>query len=189
MKFSRTEVRDLVKAWLAVTLAFTLANVGFQLNAAAGMLFLVLAVSAGLGFLLHELAHKLVAQRYHCWAEFRADDKMLLVMLIVSAFGLIFAAPGAVVIQGSVTYDRNGKIALAGPLMNVILALVFTVLAVTTPLGVIAIYGAQINAWLGVFNLLPFGGFDGVKVLAWNRYVWAATGITAIAALLLTFWL
>ena len=28
-------------------------------------------LTIGVGFLFHEIAHKLVAQRYGCWAEFR----------------------------------------------------------------------------------------------------------------------
>jgi len=182
MRFSKTEIKDLLKAWIAVSAAFTLASVG--LHTTAVLLFPVAAIAAGLGFLLHELAHKFVAQRYGAWAEFRADTRMLILMLIVSLFGFIFAAPGAVLIQGNVGYQRNGKISLAGPAMNIVLALLFLAL---TPVTALAGYGAQINAWLAVFNLIPFSFFDGAKVLAWNRYVWALTGLAAIGVLVLSF--
>ena len=33
--------------------------------------------TAGLGFLLHEMGHKIAAQHYGCEAEFRSDDSML----------------------------------------------------------------------------------------------------------------
>lgn len=33
----------------------------------------------------------------------------------------------------------------------------------------ILFYGALINSWLALFNLLPFGILDGNKVLAWSR--------------------
>ena len=39
-------------------------------------------VTVGSGFLIHELCHKVVAQRYRCWAEFRSDDKMLLMRAV-----------------------------------------------------------------------------------------------------------
>jgi Zn-dependent protease len=183
MRFSRTEIRDLLLAWFAVSLAFAFAQ---GLNAGIIIMFPVAAIAVGLGFLLHELAHKFVAQRYHAWAEFRADKRMLGMMLIVSLFGLIFAAPGAVWIHGITDYRRNGKIALAGPAMNILLSGLFLALSLT-PLSFFAFYGAQINAWLAVFNLIPFASFDGAKVLAWNRYVWAGAGLLALGLLFLTF--
>ena len=186
LAFSRIEVYDLFKSWLAVSLAFTIASVGLQFNMGVVIIFGILAFSAGIGFVLHELAHKVVAQRFGAFAEFRSNDQMLLIMLLVSAFGFIFAAPGAVFTHGSLSFDKYGKISLAGPLMNIVLALLFFGLTFTQ-FALIGHYGATINAWLAVFNLLPFPMFDGFKVLAWNRWVWALAGIAAVAVLLLTF--
>lgn len=191
MKFSQKEIIDLVKAWIAVSLAFTLARLAssflsepFVPMLITFLIFLVInAVIVGLAFILHELAHKFVAQRYRTWAEFRSDDRMLLFMLVVSVFGFIFAAPGAVIIHGHLDYKRSGHISLAGPAMNIILAVICLLL---TPVFFFASYGVVINAWLAVFNLLPFHPFDGAKVLAWNRFVWAGAGLSALALLFLT---
>jgi len=47
----------------------------------------------------------------------------------------------------------------------------------TLGLGVIAWF----NAWIAVFNLIPFGMFDGLKVFAWNKKVWAlAFAVSAV---------
>jgi Zn-dependent protease len=40
----------------------------------------------------------------------------------------------------------------------------------------------MINSILAVFNLIPFGIFDGAKVLRWNPIIW---GITFVAAMVL----
>ena len=51
---------------------------------------------------------------------------MLVLAILMSFFGFIFAAPGAVVIKASYIHpSKNGKISLAGPLTNIILALLF----------------------------------------------------------------
>lgn len=165
MRFSPIEIRDILKAWIAVTLAFTVLY--FDSLDTAVNLFLVILLTVGLGFLLHELMHKFFATRYGCWAEFRADNKMLLVMIVMSFFGFIFAAPGGVFIQGRIDRQKNGIISLAGPMTNAALALIFLFLSY---LGLeLFSYGFKINSWLALFNMIPFYGFDGQKVLFWSK--------------------
>ena len=43
---------------------------------------------------------------------------------------------------------------------------------VTGVLFLIAKYGFMINTWLALFNMIPFGMFDGKKVLAWSKPVY-----------------
>ncbi len=180
---SRTEVIDITKAWLAISIAFTLASFGLKLSAAFFTTLVISAITAGIGFLFHELAHKLVAQKYNCMAEFRAFDMMLVLMVAVSFLGFIFAAPGAVMIAGRVTTRENGKISLAGPLMNYVLAAIFFALIFLAPmLKNIWNIGFQINAWLGLFNLIPFWIFDGKKIFDWNKAVWGAMVLIGIMA-------
>jgi Zn-dependent protease len=174
---SETEVKDLIKAWVAISIAF-----GIIINRAFPIpfypSFVVSSITVGTGFLFHELGHKLVAQRYGCFAEFRANGPMLLLAVFVAfAFNFVFAAPGAVMIFGPVGRRRNGKISLAGPAVNIILALLFLILLAGNPIGIVkmlAIIGFFVNSLLAMFNMLPFGFFDGRKVLAWNSAVFYA---------------
>ncbi len=181
---SRIELIDITKAWFVLSLAFAFVFSGISLlNGKIGnlfsldflVLFLISVFTAGLGFLLHELAHKFVAQKYGCVAEFRAFDNMLYLALGLAAFvGFIFAAPGAVMISGMITRKENGIVSLAGPLTNYILAMFFLSLMVFYPqFKFMFMVGFQINLWLGLFNMIPFGNFDGIKILHWNRYVWS----------------
>ena len=138
------------------------------------IMFLVSLFTAGLGFLLHGLSHKFMAQRFGCVAEFRAFDQMLWLALgLAAVVGFIFAAPGAVMISGMITRRENGIISLSGPVTNYVLALIFLGLSFVIPVGgIVWLIGFQINLWLGLFNMLPFGNFDGRKILYWNRYLW-----------------
>jgi Zn-dependent protease len=35
--------------------------------------------------------------------------------------------------------------------------------------------GASFNAWIALFNLLPFGVLDGEKIFNWNKIAWGLT--------------
>ena len=193
IKTSKREVIDIAKGWGALSFAFTLLYSGTYLLGGRSffniltptflILFLISALTAGLGFLLHELAHKFVAQHYGCNAEFRAFDQMLyLAVGLAAVIGWIFAAPGAVMIVGNVTRKENGIISAAGPITNFILAVIF--LAISKALPIFAI-GVFINIWLGLFNMIPFGNFDGKKIWNWQPSVWI--GMVAIGVSLMFF--
>ncbi|MAF99084.1 MAG: hypothetical protein CMH61_00575 [Nanoarchaeota archaeon] len=173
IRTSHKELVDIVKAWIVISLAFAIVmSAGFN-NIITN--FIVAAITVGIGFLLHELAHKLVAQKYGCAAEFRSFDQMLFFALALSLLGFVFAAPGAVMIYGNVTRRENGKISVAGPLTNYVLAGLFYGVGLLVPgsmARLISLYGFQINIWLGLFNLIPFWNFDGKKILYWNRNIW-----------------
>ncbi|HIH13138.1 TPA: metalloprotease [Candidatus Woesearchaeota archaeon] len=184
LRTSVVELRDITKAWLVLSLAFAFIYSGTHLVGGSVMgiwsfrflmLFGVSLFTAGLGFLLHELSHKLVAQRYGCAAEFRAFDQMLFLALgLAFVIGFIFAAPGAVMISGMVTRKENGIISMAGPMMNFVLGLLFMGLTwVFPPWASLFSVGFSINMWLGLFNMIPFGPLDGVKIFRWNTLVWA----------------
>jgi len=198
LTFSRDELRDLAIAWLALGVAFTLL-LEPQLRSAVlgrfggfsfdglGQTLLVSLLTVGVGFLLHELAHKVVAVRFGQIAAFRADYRMLGFAIVGALVGFLFAAPGAVVHRGRITAKQHGLIALAGPVTNLLLAVVFlvpfAVVAATGTGGLIsdlAFRGLQINLLLAGFNMLPFGPLDGRKIREWSTVVWAVVAIPSI---------
>ena len=85
----------------------------------------VMLLAVGPAFILHEIGHKIVAKKYDCWAEFRADPKGLRFGIILSFFlGILFMAPGAVMVSGLVKRRYNGYVAVAGPLTNLSLFII-----------------------------------------------------------------
>jgi len=195
MRFSTLEIQHLLRAWLVISVAFAiLLSGGASFTPQFLTAIILAALTVGLGFLLHELAHKYLAQRYGAVAEFRAFDTMLFLALIMSFFGFILAAPGAVFIQGNINTARNGRISAVGPLVNIVLSLFFFILllifTITLPIPLLlnlAFYGLAINGWLALFNLLPFWHLDGTKVLKWNKKIYALMMIAAVFSMLLRF--
>lgn len=175
MKFSRKEIKDLFIAWFMISLAFAILLSG-GIRAFSNNLFISFIISAltvGIAFVSHELMHKALAQKYGLFAEFRAFYGMLWLALLFSLFGFIIAAPGAVMIRGSLSKEKNGKISLAGPLTNIVLAFVFFIFLLFFNFSGLFLlflnYGLTINSLLALFNLIPFPLFDGYKLLIWNK--------------------
>ena len=188
---SETEIRDLLKAWIIVSIAFAVVlRYSFPYN--FYLTFIIASLTVGAGFLLHELGHKIVAQHYGCFAEFRSFDNMLILALVMSFFGFVFAAPGAVMISGRINSRKNGVISAAGPLVNLGLSLVFLVLVFSQPpklFKAIAYYGFLINSWLALFNMIPFWLFDGYKVWKWNKLAYSAIAGAAFLFVMLRSYL
>ena len=192
-KFTSSEVRDLIIAFVVISLCFAIVNAGRDISGILSILPIVM-VGVGAGFILHELGHKFVSMKYGYWAEFKLWPQGLIFALITSFFGFVFAAPGAVYTYANYMTDEiNGKISIAGPIVNIILALVFLGIATmvypsalysegSALIFIICAVGYSINSFLAVFNLLPIGNLDGSKVLTWNFGIWLVT--IAIAAIL-----
>lgn len=138
-------------------------------------------------FLLHEIAHKLVAQRYGLWAEFRLIwfGALLTLLSVIPFSPLKIIAPGAVMIAGSANQEIMGKTAVAGPLTNIILSLIS--LPIAYFVHPLAFWSVAFNAWIALFNALPIAMLDGLKIFRWNKIVWAMVFVVAVALTAATF--
>ncbi|MBZ6493762.1 metalloprotease [Natrinema longum] len=192
LTFSNTELRDLAVAWTVLSVAFALLLAPVHLGEASLGYFVTRVglsfVTVGVGFLLHELAHKVVAVEFGQVAEFRADYQMLFLAIMGGLVGFLFAAPGAVYHRGRTTQRENGLIALAGPVTNLLLAVLFAPLLMfaATPgflpgmLATIGQMGIWINLFLAAFNMIPFGPLDGKSVLEWHKGVFAIVFVPSV---------
>jgi Zn-dependent protease len=110
--------------------------------------------------------------------------------LIFSFFGFILAAPGAVIIKGKLSQEKNGKVSLAGPLTNIILAFIFLIPLIYKPEGILKLffsYGLKINSLLALFNMIPVNPFDGGKIYSWNPLIYFISVICAGALFIISF--
>lgn len=203
-RIGSTERIDLLLSWVVLVIGFSLV-IGGRRVPSIDLIF-ISGLGVGTGFLLHELAHKFIAQRYGYWAEYRANRNGLFFIIIMSLMGFILAAPGAVMIHkisnsypqstaysyGEGAHGDQGKarkeqlwISLAGPMTNIALAALFLSLLVSgimaSKVSMNAVYFAFfINLYLAAFNLIPFGPLDGRKIFEANRSAWAIVAVPTI---------
>ena len=163
------------------------------------LLFLPISfIAVGLGFILHELGHKVVAQRFGFFSEFRKWNYGLILGLLTVPLGFMIFAPGAVYFGSygrMVTDEENGKISIAGPIVNIVLALIalFLTLSLRSYLTMenagmmyivllTLVLTFNVNSFLALFNLLPIPPLDGSKVIQWNLPIYIIT--IAVAGIL-----
>ncbi len=194
-RFTGKEIRDLIISFIVIALGFTILYSNGDYSHVT-LIFPVVMIGVGAGFIFHELGHKFVAMHYGYYAEYELWPTGLLIALVSSFFGFIFAAPGAVVIYSNgMEKKTNGLISIAGPIVNIILGLIFFLILgslgdfIYTETGaivyLICVLGTRINFFLAAFNLLPIPPLDGSKVMSWSVPVWLIT--FAIAAILVLF--
>jgi Zn-dependent protease len=179
--FTNKEITELLVAWAALSIAFGFAFSGGVL-ALSNVNRMILFISSlpkyfvivGAAFLLHELSHKFTAIKYGYPAQFHLWQTGLLLALGMSfALGIVFAAPGAVYIYGLTDEKKDAKISLSGPLANMIVAVSTLALFRFTFIPLFA-QVAYVSAFIGVFNLLPFGPLDGSKIFKHEKMWWIA---------------
>ncbi len=192
------EIVQIIISVVAISFAFALVFAGLDGLLAYPREFFVFMllslITVGSGFVLHEMSHKLAAFYYGAYAKFRMWTQGIIFMLVVSLFGLLFAAPGAVYIYSTkITRRENGIISMAGPVLNIALIAVFLMLNVFYPVNIyfsflhgisilgfesgvidVWVFGAMINLILALFNMIPAFPLDGSKVMMWSRTVWFA---------------
>lgn len=185
------ELPGIIISWLVISVSFSLYAL-FYAPDLFPVAFTLAATTAGVGFILHELAHRTVARNYGFRATYEVwlwGIVVCLVMAVLTQGQLIFAALGAVYISPTVTAqyldERSfkkayGMISVAGPASNLLLALAFYALSTMggTP-AAFGIVGLQINLWLAAFNLIPVPPFDGWKIFDWSKPLWLALAAPA----------
>jgi Zn-dependent protease len=186
--FSRKEVGHLLVGALLVTgvgLSYAISLFPDDYALLAPLTLILLA-----SFFIHELAHKITAQRRGLWAEFR----LIILGAVLTLFSILsplfkIISPGAVMISGHADTENMGKISIAGPATNIGLATAFLSAALLLPpydgVSTVLAFGAAFNAWIALFNLIPIGILDGYKIFRWNKKNWAlAFAASAILTLI-----
>jgi Zn-dependent protease len=200
-RFSKTEIRDILIAILVLSVAFTMLfrngsiHDFFELRLGEGMgyvgLFGMCLLLVIMSFLFHEFGHKFMAQKYGLWSEFRMWPVGLVLTLVTSLIGFLFASPGAVMIAGNMDKKMNGMVSIAGPAVNMVLCAIGIIgwLATNgTDLVIFFYMLTSLNAWLAIFNLIPVPPLDGSKIISWNLVIWGvAIGIAVAMFILMRF--
>ena len=191
-RFSDIELKHL----LLGTVLFTAVMVSlfFDSNIPILEVVLIVILTAPL-FFLHEIGHKVNAQKFNLWAEFRIDTNGALITALSIFLPFKLVAPGAVMIRAN-DYSEvpaMGKVAGYGPAVNILLGGLYLIvtgicflaefwLGMNVEIFLASFfYASSFSFFLGIFNMLPFGPLDGKKVKFWNDTVfWLLFGISGL---------
>jgi Zn-dependent protease len=192
---SPKEVKHIaVAAALIVAIGFSIGLYGnyfggFSFTWTWTLMAVFAAIMAG-SVLTHEMAHKIMAQRNGLWAEFRLTTWGVLLTFVSVFLPFRMIAPGAMMISGSPNGEEIVKISLAGPLTNILLAAGILAVAIAlppSPFVSVLFFAAYINAFLSIFNLIPFGILDGYKIFSFNKKAWLLAFIPSLVLTITAF--
>jgi len=180
--FDKREILDLAISILILTFIFSFEGLHFNPN-----LLITSFLAVITAYLIHELSHKFVAVKLGYNARFRLYLPSSILSLILVFTGVKLAALGWVEVQAykfkdwlyrrlRFSIEEEGKIALAGPLSNIILGYIFLLFGLD--------FFRLVNAWISFFNLLPIPPLDGSKVLHWKFGGWALFLVLSIVLLI-----
>jgi len=132
--------------------------------------------------ILHEIAHGYVAERFgdptaRLMGRLTLDPRKHIDPIMSIALPLLLLISGSPIIIGGakpVPVDpfnlRDGRkdlalVSLAGPLTNIVIAVIFSLIFRIFPSGIIGLV-VQLNLLLAIFNLIPIPPLDGSKIFS-----------------------
>ena len=174
-ELTKRELIESIIAFIVLSICFAISNVKFDVHGFISI-FPVVMIGAGIGCVSHEFGHKFMAMRYGYKAEFRLWPIGLLIAFVTSFFGIVIALPGEARIYAEDLSDEIvGRIAVAGPMLNIAFGLIFIVIAVLiyplTPYSDLLYFlsadschadGSNHRLWYSLCELLPRESQDGV---------------------------
>lgn len=188
MLFSYIEIRDIIISLLVLCVVFSYPD--FLFNPA---FFFIGCLAVGLAFIGHELAHKFAAIRHGYWSEYRMWPQglvMALLFALATNGSIIFAAPGAVLFSAGSFFKHPSRkelteISMAGISFNIVLMWITLGLYFASGLAIFT-YMAFINGWLAIFNLIPFGGLDGQKLIKYDKNIWMLLLVLGVSGFIIS---
>ncbi len=179
-----------VAAALVIGIGFSIGLYGFSWG---WTVMAVFALVMTMSFLVHEIAHKVMAQRAGMWAEFRLTTWGAVLTLFSVFLPFKMIAPGAMMIGGQAPSAKEMvKISIAGVITNMIFAATFLALAFGLPISAYSgmlFFAAYINSFMALFNLIPFGVLDGYKLFILNKTAWILAFIPSVVLTIICGWI
>ncbi len=179
-----------IAAALVIGIGFSIGLYGFNWG---WTVMAVFALVMTMSFLVHEIAHKVMAQQAGMWAEFRLTTWGAVLTLASVFLPFKMIAPGAMMIGGQPPSAKEMvKISIAGVITNMIFAATFLALAFSLPTSAYSgmlFFAAYINSFMALFNLIPFGVLDGYKLFLLNKKVWVLAFIPGVVLTAICGWI
>lgn len=186
------EIRDITISVLALGFGFSFlffadGNPGALLSSGFLPAFVATTILVAISVVPHEMGHRVTARAIQAYSEFRLWAPGAVFAALTPVLGFVFAATGGVELHTrkgerygrfdhTLDVKQTGLIAAVGPLMNLMLAVIFSFLADIQHLALqgqnLLVLSVHVNGFIAASNLVPFHPFDGYKIMRWDTRLW-----------------
>lgn len=186
------EIQEIIISSLALSIAFTVAlfgnetPIGFIMSPAFLYHFILVAPLVISSIVAKEMAQKGTARAFESHVRYEMWSPGIVISVMSSFLGIVVAAVSGVKVMTEYAerYARwrvelnpknMGIVASIGPLMSISLAMACLMLSPLSPVVLgenILTLGAEINAYIVLFSLVPTSPLDGDKILRWSIGLW-----------------
>lgn len=200
------EIRDMAISIVALGLAFAVlffgdGEPGFLATPEVLPALVAATALAAVSFLPHVFSHRVSSRAIKAYGEYSMWKPGIVITVLSPFVGpFVFAATGGMEMftkkgeryghwEPHLDIEQIGLVAVLGPLMNVMMAVIFAFLAgaftVTVQGQNLFFLGTQMNAFLAVSTMLPFYPLDGYKILRWETPIWIFVMVLSLLLFLL----
>jgi hypothetical protein len=180
------EILDFIIGLAIIALAWAIPSILFSQFQWIFTPFLMLIVM--LSYVLFILPQKLIARRFGCKSRYVLSKIGMLLTVITAISPLRFLSPGMLIVPeiNFLSKKQQGIISFIGPLINLILGLVYLSLGayfrVTAILDIskLMLNGSFFISQISFLGLLPLGLSRGRKIYSWNKIIYFSMLIVAI---------
>lgn len=188
--FNQKELIEIFTSIVALVFMLSVSRMLIEGFVLSTIIYSTIAVTVS--FFAYLLAEKFVGQKYDCSVTYEISYNLLMIGFLISFLsngGIVFAAPGAVVISVAyvtrigykyvnISKTEAGLISLSGVITSITLALLSLLLY---PLNrTLFQLFLNINVFMALFNLIPLPPLDGSRIFMWSRMVWMITLVISI---------
>jgi Zn-dependent protease len=199
IKFTKEEIRNLLISIIVISILFTInmTQKSGWTNPDIINILIITIIIFSISLIAKIYSQKYLARKYHYHIEYKIWGYGLIFALITMLLNIFVITPGYFkygLYDRIATDEEKAKIALIGPAINIIIAVIFLIALIilksmmTTGIIKLAmLIGFYINTYMAVFNLIPFMALDGIKLFEYDMKMWIAPMIISVILLIITF--
>jgi parallel beta-helix repeat protein len=148
--------------------------------------FLILSVIGGIVIVIPKAVQYLIAKRMGMQAGYRMWWGGILIMILTTVlFRYVFGQPVRTDVTREESFDTKilAYTRLAGPVVSVLLSLVFLLLYLMKgTFASLALMGSEMSLLTALVTFLPISPMDGEQVFKWNKLVWIVVFVPILLA-------
>ena len=199
-KYTKEEIKNILLTIIIISILFTIhmtQKTQWTQTNFINILILTIIIFT-ISLLAKIYSQKLLAQKYHYHIEYKIWGYGIVFAVVTMLLNIFIITPGYFkygLYDRIATSQEKAKIALMGPTVNIVLAVIFLIPILVTKttltdmilVKLALLIGYYINTYMAVFNLIPFMKLDGLKIFEHDIKMWIIPMIISIILIIISF--